>query len=102
MAQDDKASAVDKGKGTAVENGKPEEVPKDKDGKPVANGKKEDEKDECTRRRLRPRVRKLTIHSQPRKNSARKTSNSRASLTCSLSACRYGISLASMPTQRMY
>lgn len=50
MAQDsDKPTAVDKGKGKAVENGKLEDVPKDKDGKPVANGKKEDEKDECMR-----------------------------------------------------
>lgn len=62
MAQDDKPSPVDKGKGKAVENGKPEDVPKDKDGKPVANGKKEDEKDECMRRRPRLRVRKLTDH----------------------------------------
>lgn len=46
MAQDDKPTAADKGKGKAVENGKPEDVPKDKDGKPLANGKKEDEKDE--------------------------------------------------------
>lgn len=49
MAQDDKLTAADKGKGKAVENGKAEEVPKDKDGKPVANGKKEDDKDECMR-----------------------------------------------------
>lgn len=50
MAQDDKPTAADKGKGKAVENGKPEDVLKDKDGKPLANGKKEDEKDECMRR----------------------------------------------------
>lgn len=50
MAQDDKPTAADKGKGKAVENGKPEDVPKDKDGKPLANGKKDDEKDECTMR----------------------------------------------------
>ncbi|KUI55137.1 26S proteasome regulatory subunit rpn-1 [Cytospora mali] len=49
MAQDsDKPTAADKGKGKAVENGKPEDVPKDKDGKPLANGKKADEKDEST------------------------------------------------------
>lgn len=45
MAQDQKPTAADKGKGKAVENGKPEDLPKDKDGKPVANGKKEDEKE---------------------------------------------------------
>lgn len=63
MAQDDQpTAAADKGKckGKAVENGKPEEVKKDKDGKPIANGKKEDEKDECMRRRSRHRDRKLT------------------------------------------
>lgn len=54
MAQDDKPTAADKGKGKVVENGKAEEVPKDKDGKPLANGKKEDDKDECMRRRPRP------------------------------------------------
>lgn len=54
MAQDDKPTAADKGKGKAVENGKAEEVPKDKDGKPLANGKKEDDKDECMRRCTRP------------------------------------------------
>lgn len=53
MAQDDKPTTADKGKGKAVENGKAEEVPKDKDGKPLANGKKEDVKDECMRQRLR-------------------------------------------------
>ncbi|KAF3767410.1 26S proteasome regulatory complex, non-ATPase subcomplex, Rpn1 subunit [Cryphonectria parasitica EP155] len=47
MAQDE-LPAADKGKGKAIENGKPEEVKKDKDGKPIANGKKEDEKDEST------------------------------------------------------
>lgn len=52
MAQDDKPTIADKGKGKAVENGKPEDVPKDKDGKPLANGKKEDEKDECMRQPL--------------------------------------------------
>lgn len=51
MAQDDKPTAADKGKGKAVDNGKPEDVPKDKDGKPLANGKKEDAKDECMMRR---------------------------------------------------
>lgn len=68
MAQDDKPSAIDKGKGKSVENGKPEDVPKDKDGKPVANGKKEDEKDECMRRRPRLLVRKLTNHLQQQKS----------------------------------
>lgn len=51
MAQDDKPTATDKGKGKAVENGKPEDAPKDKDGKTLSNGKKEDEKDECMLRR---------------------------------------------------
>ncbi|KAH8880666.1 26S proteasome regulatory subunit rpn-1 [Thozetella sp. PMI_491] len=48
MAQDsDLSKAADKGKGKAVEGAqKPEEVQKDKDGKPIVNGKKEDEKDE--------------------------------------------------------
>lgn len=49
MAQDsDAPSAADKGKGKAVDNGKPEEVQKDKDGKPILNGKKEEEKVDCT------------------------------------------------------
>lgn len=88
MAQDDKPTAVDKGKSKAVENGKPEDVPKDKDGKPTANGNKEDEKDECMRRGPRLRVRELTAQLQPQKSSVRRTSNSRASLTCLSSACR--------------
>lgn len=50
MAQDsDKPTAADKGKGKAVENGKPDDVPKEKDGKPLANGKKADEKDDSMR-----------------------------------------------------
>ncbi|KAL1876550.1 proteasome regulatory particle base subunit [Diaporthe australafricana] len=49
MAQDsDKPTATDKGKGKAVENGKPDDVPKEKDGKPLANGKKADDKDDST------------------------------------------------------
>lgn len=54
MAQDDKPTAADKGKGKAVENGTAEDVPKDKDGKPLANGKKEEEKDESMRRPTPP------------------------------------------------
>lgn len=54
MAQDDKPTAADKGKGKAVENGKAEDVPKDKDGKPLANAKKDNDKDECMRRRRWP------------------------------------------------
>lgn len=53
MAQDsDKPTAADKGKGKAVENGKPDDVlkEKDKDGKPLANGKKADDKDDSMRR----------------------------------------------------
>lgn len=45
MAQDgEQPKSVDKGKGKAVdgEPSKPEEVKKDKDGKPIPNGKKED------------------------------------------------------------
>lgn len=48
MAQDgEPPKSVDKGKGKAVdgEPSKPEEVKKDKDGKPIVNGKKEDGKD---------------------------------------------------------
>jgi 26S proteasome regulatory subunit N1 len=86
MAQDsDKPTAADKGKGKAVENGKPEDVPKDKDGKPLANGKKADEKDECMRPvSLASQLHTQTdmTHSQPRKSSVRRISNSRASLTC--------------------
>lgn len=62
MAQDDKPTALDKGKGKAVENGKPEDIQKDKDGKPLANGKKEDEKDECMR--PRPLLRKCESQSK--------------------------------------
>jgi 26S proteasome regulatory subunit N1 len=46
MAQDgEPPKSVDKGKGKAMdgEPNKAEEVKKDKDGKPVVNGKKEDE-----------------------------------------------------------
>jgi 26S proteasome regulatory subunit N1 len=46
MAQDgEPPKSVDKGKGKAVdgEPNKAEEVKKDKDGKPLVNGKKEDE-----------------------------------------------------------
>lgn len=88
MAQDsDKPTALDKGKGKATENGKPEDVQKDKDGKPLANGKKEDDKDECMRpcplfRRRESQKQTDTPRSQPPKNSARRTSNSRASLIC--------------------
>ena len=47
MAQDsDKPSAADKGKGKAVD-GKPDDAPKDKDGKPLVNGKKDDDKPDC-------------------------------------------------------
>lgn len=44
MAKDAEApNSVDKGKGKAVDGdaGKPKEVKKDKDGKPLANGKEE-------------------------------------------------------------
>lgn len=53
MAQDQKPTAAEKGKGKAVENGKPEDASKDKDSKPVANGKKEDDKNDCMRQCLR-------------------------------------------------
>jgi hypothetical protein len=46
MAQDgEPPKSVDKGKGKAVdgETSKPEEVKKDKDGKPIVNGKKEED-----------------------------------------------------------
>lgn len=45
MAQDgEKPKSVDKGKGKAIEGepSKVEEVKKDKDGKPILNGKKEE------------------------------------------------------------
>lgn len=61
MAQDsDKPTAADKGKGKAAENGKPDDVPKDKDGKPLPNGKKADEKDEGMRRHPTDCDRRLT------------------------------------------
>lgn len=64
MAQDsDKPTAADKGKGKAVENGKPDEVPKEKDGKPLANGKKADEKDDSMRRHFTTCDRRLTRQS---------------------------------------
>lgn len=45
MAGDsDLSKAADKGKGKAVDDKKPEEVKKDKDGKPITNGKKDDDK----------------------------------------------------------
>jgi hypothetical protein len=45
MAGDsDLSKAADKGKGKAVDDKKPEEVKKDKDGKPIPNGKKDDDK----------------------------------------------------------
>lgn len=76
MVQDDKTTAADKGKGKAVENGKAEEFPKDKDGKPLANGKKEDEKDDCMRLTSPiPPYRANSFPSQPQKTSARRTSN---------------------------
>ena len=44
MAQDsDLAKTADKGKGKAVDD----ETQKDKAGQPAANGKKDDDKDEC-------------------------------------------------------
>ena len=47
MAQDSEMpSAADKGKGKAVD-GKADDPPKDKDGKPLANGKKDDDKPDC-------------------------------------------------------
>lgn len=47
MAKDSELpKAGDKGKGKAVEE-KPADAPKDKDGKPLANGKKDDDKPEC-------------------------------------------------------
>ncbi len=47
MPQDgDTSAAGDKGKGKAVD-GKAADVPKDKDGKPLPNGKKEEQAD-CT------------------------------------------------------
>jgi 26S proteasome regulatory subunit N1 len=45
MAQDgEQPKSVDKGKGKAIdgESSKTEEIKKDKDGKPLVNGKKED------------------------------------------------------------
>lgn len=44
MAQDEQPKSVDKGKGKAVdgEPSKAEEVKKDKDGKPLVNGKQEE------------------------------------------------------------
>lgn len=46
MAGDsDVSKAADKGKGKAVDEKKPEEIKKDKDGKPIANGKKDDKAD---------------------------------------------------------
>ena len=54
MAQDsDLAKTADKGKGKAVDD----ETQKDKAGQPAANGKKDDDKDEClcsSPHRLRP------------------------------------------------
>jgi 26S proteasome regulatory subunit N1 len=46
MAKDNEASkAADKGKAKAAD-AKAQDASKDKDGKPVANGKKDDKKDE--------------------------------------------------------
>ncbi len=49
MAQEsDSSKTADKGKGKAVDTErKADEVQKDKDGKPIVNGKKEDDKDDC-------------------------------------------------------
>jgi len=49
MAGDsDSPKSADKGKGKAVDAvKKPEEVKKDKDGKPIANAKKDDDNTEC-------------------------------------------------------
>jgi 26S proteasome regulatory subunit N1 len=49
MAGDsDLPKSADKGKGKAVDAGKkPEEVKKDKDGKPIQNGQKDDDNTEC-------------------------------------------------------
>jgi 26S proteasome regulatory subunit N1 len=49
MAQDsDLSKSLDKGKGKAVDNErKADETQSDKAGKPVANGKKDDDKAEC-------------------------------------------------------
>lgn len=47
MAQDSDASrAADKGKGKALDEKKPEELKKDKDGN-VVNGRREDENADC-------------------------------------------------------
>lgn len=46
MAKDNEASkAADKGKAKAVD-AKSQDAPKDKDGKPAVNGKKDDKKDD--------------------------------------------------------
>lgn len=45
MAKENEAKPADKGKAKAVD-AKDKDAPKDKDGKPVANGKKDDKKDE--------------------------------------------------------
>lgn len=44
MAQDEQPKPVDKGKGKATdaEPSKPDDVKKDKDGKPIVNGKTEE------------------------------------------------------------
>ena len=46
--ESDLSKAADKGKGKAVDaERKGDEAQKDKDGKPIVNGKKEDDKDDC-------------------------------------------------------
>jgi hypothetical protein len=89
MAQDgDVSKAADKGKGKAVEGDrKPEDVEKDAAGQPASNGKKDDKADglfaSAAGNRLRP---PLLTAVQTQKSSAKRTSSSRGSLKCSLSA----------------
>lgn len=77
--------AADKGKGKAVDDKKPEEVKKDKDGKPIVNGKKDDKIiDGLFSFRCQFTNAYLTDVLQVLKSLAKRTSNSRMSLTCSL------------------
>ena len=84
MAQDgEPPKSVDKGKGKATD-GEPsnaEDVKKDKDGKPIVNGKMEDK----VTRGMLPALVHFTFGSlitQHPRSSVRKTNNSRASWIC--------------------
>lgn len=77
MAQDgEPPKAVDKGKGKAVdaETGKPEEIKKDKDGKPLVNGKGKEEGGIGGKSSCRERGRIINIWQQLRRSSVRRTS----------------------------